>query len=550
GRGALEQREAGGLAQRQPVARGIERPARLRRHQPERVEAVQHAAAQGVHAADQRRVHDPGVDQPRRLREHLGAGRARGGHGDAGAAQPGRGLHEAAQRMRCVHLRPLQVGREGAASSARVRFLGGADARGRGAEHDRDPCGAVAPACRVDRLEQAVLLQRQPRQAVVAALPLRQCRRQRRVLDALHAADPGRQRGVAEIVAAQPPAPRPQRRQLRSAPGTERGGGSVGADRQRRHRMRRRRWRHAGLRGLDCREYSQRPGGRRREEATNSTVGAPRPGLASGAGDARSASRGNQMHHTKTMLAGALLAAATLLPSPAAAQGKVLTDADYARAERFVGYNTVPLVDHMVTRVTWLGDDHFWYRDHDAGGDSFRVVDAATGQAGFAFDRDRLAAALGKATGKPVKADKLPVTGFSIRDDGGFEIDLRGTRYLCDADAGGCTEVARKGGEEPGVRSPDGKSEAFIRDWNLWVRDVATGEETQLTTDGSTDYGYATDNAGWTHSDRAILVWSPDSSKIATFQQDQRRTGEMVLVKTVVGHPEVERWKYPLVREN
>src|SRR5690606_16009167 len=166
---------------------------------------------------------------------------------------------------------------------------------------------------------------------------------------------------------------------------------------------------------------------------------------------------------------------------------------------------------------------------------------------GFAFDRDRLAAALGKATGKPVKADKLPVTGFSIRDDGGFEIDLRGTRYLCDADAGGCTEVARKGGEEPGVRSPDGRSEAFIRDWNLWVRDVATGEETRLTTDGSTDYGYATDNAGWTHSDRAILVWSPDSSKIATFQQDQRRTGEMVLVKTVVGHPEVERWKYPLV---
>lgn len=253
------------------------------------------------------------------------------------------------------------------------------------------------------------------------------------------------------------------------------------------------------------------------------------------------------MHHTKTMLAGALLAAATLLPASAAAQGKVLTDADYARAERFVGYNTTPLVDHMVTRVTWLGDDRFWYRDHDAGGDSFRVMDATSGQAGSAFDRDRLAAALARATGKPVKADKLPVTGFSIRDDGGFEIDLRGTRYLCDADAGGCTEVARKGGEEPGVRSPDGRSEAFIRDWNLWVRDVATGEETQLTTDGSTDYGYATDNAGWTHSDRAILVWSPDSSKIATFQQDQRRTGEMILVKTVVGHPEVERWKYPLV---
>ena len=97
------------------------------------------------------------------------------------------------------------------------------------------------------------------------------------------------------------------------------------------------------------------------------------------------------------------------------------------------------------------------------------------------------------------------------------------------------------------VESPDGRLAAFIRDWNLWVRDTATGVETPLTTDGTTDYGYATDNAGWTHSDRPILVWSPDSNRIATFRQDQRRTSEMVLVGTRAGAPEVERWKYPFV---
>ena len=46
--------------------------------------------------------------------------------------------------------------------------------------------------------------------------------------------------------------------------------------------------------------------------------------------------------------------------------------------------------------------------------------------------------------------------------------------------------------------SPDGKRGVFIRDWNLWVRDVATRQERQLTTDGVKDFGYATDNAGWT----------------------------------------------------
>src|SRR3546814_4995905 len=80
--------------------------------------------------------------------------------------------------------------------------------------------------------------------------------------------------------------------------------------------------------------------------------------------------------------------------------------------------------------------------------------------------------------------------------------------------------------KEPAVLSPDKTREAFIRDWNLWVRDTATGKETQLTTDGVKDYGYATDNAGWKHTDKAILVWSPDSTKIATFRQDQRRRSE------------------------
>ena len=97
-----------------------------------------------------------------------------------------------------------------------------------------------------------------------------------------------------------------------------------------------------------------------------------------------------------------------------------------------------------------------------------------------------------------------------------------------------------------GVISPDGKRTAFIKDYNLWVRDTAGGQETQLTTDGVKDFGYATDNAGWTHSDRAILLWSPDSKKIATFQQDQRKTSDMYLVTTNVGAPKLEQWKYPL----
>ncbi|MGH9479315.1 MAG: DPP IV N-terminal domain-containing protein, partial [Terriglobales bacterium] len=86
----------------------------------------------------------------------------------------------------------------------------------------------------------------------------------------------------------------------------------------------------------------------------------------------------------------------------------------------------------------------------------------------------------------------------------------------------------------------------FIRDWNLWMKNVASGQETQLTTDGQPNFGYATDNAGWTSSNRAIVLWSPDSTKVATYQQDQRGVGKLYLVPVMIGHPQLTTQIYPL----
>jgi dienelactone hydrolase len=260
--------------------------------------------------------------------------------------------------------------------------------------------------------------------------------------------------------------------------------------------------------------------------------------------------------HSKTgmsRLYGALvcgLVAAAAYSGNAVAQGRALTAQDYAQAERYMVYNTRPLVDHDVSTVHWLDDTHFWYLDHDASGDQYKQMDASDGKVSPLLDQAKLAAALSKASGKPVKADKLGIMDFRVAADGRDDIDVHGTHYLCDLKgAGQCVDKSKvvKTGAEPGVLSPDRKQEAFIRNWNLWVRDVATGKETQLTTDGVENFGYATDNAGWKHTDNAILEWSPDSKQIATFQQDQRKDGDMYLVTTKVGHPELQSWKYPLV---
>ena len=248
-----------------------------------------------------------------------------------------------------------------------------------------------------------------------------------------------------------------------------------------------------------------------------------------------------------TCVTAAVLA---LLSSTAGmAAGRDLTAQDYARAERFMPYNTEPLVDHAVRSVHWLDDRRFWYVDHDSGGDHYRLLTAATGRVGPVFDQAKLAAALSQATAKPVAATKLSIDDISIKSAGRYEITRDGTHFVCDlTGAGHCADEASllKTGKEPGIASPNGKLEAFIRDWNLWVRDTATGTEIQLTFDGKKDFGYATDNAGWRQSDGPVLTWSPDSTEIATYQQDQRDLGEMDLVSTRIGHPVLKQWKYPL----
>ncbi|MDE2271350.1 MAG: DPP IV N-terminal domain-containing protein [Xanthomonadaceae bacterium] len=247
-------------------------------------------------------------------------------------------------------------------------------------------------------------------------------------------------------------------------------------------------------------------------------------------------------------IACALLAG--MLAFVAVAQARQLTGQDYARAVRFLPQDADPLVDHDVQRVAWLDATHFWYIDHDASGDRVLEMDAATGKVAPAFDQARLAAALGNARGKPVDALRWPRRfDFRALPGGDLDVQLGGKWYRCDlSGAGECTRRDKllKTGTEPGALSPNGRLLAFVRDWNLWVRDLATGNETQLTTDGVKDYGYATQNAGWIHGDGAVVRWSPDSTRIATYRQDQRKVGEMYTVDTRVGHPKLSAWKYPL----
>lgn len=264
----------------------------------------------------------------------------------------------------------------------------------------------------------------------------------------------------------------------------------------------------------------------------------------------------------------AAAAAAPFAQSQLASPPVAVTTADYARAEKFLAGPLASLVIGGSVNATWLPDERFWYRSTTADGAEFLLVDPAAKTRVPAFDHVKLAAALAKAAGGTIDPRRLPFQAIKIEADGkSVSFDHNSKRWACDVQGNACASTGEatgadlgaggrgggrggrgggRGGAADGVASPDGKRAVLIKDWNLWVRETASKQESQLTQDGEKDFGYATDNAGWVSSARAIVLWSPDSTRVATFQQDERKVGDMFLVATRVGHPELRSWKYPL----
>ncbi|MBS0010653.1 MAG: DPP IV N-terminal domain-containing protein, partial [Bacteroidales bacterium] len=181
-------------------------------------------------------------------------------------------------------------------------------------------------------------------------------------------------------------------------------------------------------------------------------------------------------------------------------------------------------------------------------GNEYILVDAEAMERKRAFDHEELSGLLSEELGKDFKEHDLSLGSLNFSADiSSVSFSLEGQRYNYNI-AG--NELAREDDKSfdtgNAIVSPDGLKAAFIRAYNLWIKDLETGRETQLTSDGVEDFGYATNNAGWTRRESPVLLWSPDSRMIATFRHDGRGVGEMHLATSNVGHPRPEIWKYPL----
>jgi dipeptidyl aminopeptidase/acylaminoacyl peptidase len=216
------------------------------------------------------------------------------------------------------------------------------------------------------------------------------------------------------------------------------------------------------------------------------------------------------------------------LPAAVYAQG---TPADYERAQglrkQFEG-----LAVNLPGRINWIEKtNRFWYRKSVKGGSEFVLVDAETLAKKPAFDHEKLAASLSAASGEKYQALELPFAGATpglttltfVDNARAIEFVLAENRWKCDLTTYNCTKLGpaeRRPGGLPSLRgpqnrppdqpkpSPDKVWEAFVRNYNIFLRTKDKKEEFALSFDGSEGNYYALNS----------IAWSPDSKNLAAYR--------------------------------
>lgn len=121
--------------------------------------------------------------------------------------------------------------------------------------------------------------------------------------------------------------------------------------------------------------------------------------------------------------------------------------------------------------------------------------------------------------------------------------------YVFDIKSKKITPVSTKEGKQMyATFSPDASKVAFVRDNNLFVTDLATGAETQITTDGKYNE-IINGGADWVYEEEFAFAkaffWSPDGNKIAFYRFDEREVREFSMMMYEDLYPTVYKFKYP-----
>lgn len=184
----------------------------------------------------------------------------------------------------------------------------------------------------------------------------------------------------------------------------------------------------------------------------------------------------------------------------------------------------------------WIGKTNkFWYVRYTPHGKIYMLVDAQKKTSTTLFDHIKLAEKLSKENKNTIDIEQILLTSLKVSSTlDTLRFTSNGTKWVYiqskdtiykDAKQGtpkddywGKVDDERKG---EAVISPDKKLSAFVKENNLYLKNLITGEEKAISVDGTTADYYS-----------AYLYWSPDSKKLAVMRIHGAETRQLYFIES------------------
>ncbi|MBD0832557.1 S9 family peptidase [Aestuariibaculum sediminum] len=176
------------------------------------------------------------------------------------------------------------------------------------------------------------------------------------------------------------------------------------------------------------------------------------------------------------------------------------------------------------SEFNWMSNNNMWYVNNAKTGKQYYIVNPDKQDQQLFFDHKKMASAISKITSNKVDSSNLHLIDLDFnKNDNSLKFRLDKLMLTCNLDnysihildtvnkrnkrnRGYWGNQFNEKNSDP-VVSPDKSKSAFIKNSNLYVKEQASGKESQLSYDGTAGNYYS-----------SYIKWSPDGKKIMAYK--------------------------------
>jgi dipeptidyl aminopeptidase/acylaminoacyl peptidase len=187
----------------------------------------------------------------------------------------------------------------------------------------------------------------------------------------------------------------------------------------------------------------------------------------------------------------------------------------------------------------WTKTGLLWYANLSRSGKEYLLVNPISKDQKKAFDMAQLTASMSEMFHKKIKSESLTIDSLEFDRSNSIMTFILGDTLKLECDLGNYKtrvlkkikpksyrngywgELNNRESQKDSVISPDRFNIAYIKNYNLYVRDLSSGEENQLSYDGSKGFFYSSN-----------IKWSPDSKKVMVYKYRPPQEHKLYLIES------------------